>query len=570
MATPLDEATPHGYGRYPYLFTHLFRYLGLFPLVRRADLEVYFNPAERGEETSVEDLVKHWRRSGVRTIYAAAWQEFPEWTYDYGRLIELAHNNAMLVYAWYELPYVSEKFWLDHPEWRERNALDEEAAPGWHKPMALADPECLTAVKDQMRRQLTADGWDGVVLNRVGWESNAGPADPASYTPFHPSAREAFQAEADFDPLELFDPQSNRYWESHPDDLARFEAWRTTSARSALGSILAMLAELRRGGQPDLEIILTHDGRRAHTGLSTDDLFDLRRIMPLKLQYAAPLAEQWAEPPEDYDLVQLMIAPTPGREGFMPEAPTAYPTGLAFYHQLGRLIADHRRFSIYSESALYEVDTQLLPFLNGTTGRGLWTGEELVVNATRSGEIVFAQLKDKDLVLDGQPAASFHLSRLLLPIGPHQIRIRGTSNGNGMTRLRAQARVVDLTGDLLRSSVTPRGLTVQYRSPRRAHLVLSRAPRSLRLDGRRLDVEAIEGLRGWTVALPSGIHNVQVTTRGPTELALVWASLLLSNAIVLVSLISIAALGTIFIAVVWRSKRRRSTGEVHGLQPSRH
>ena len=37
------------------------------------------------------------------------------------------HRNAILVYAWFELPHVSEKFWEQHPEWREKTALGQDA-----------------------------------------------------------------------------------------------------------------------------------------------------------------------------------------------------------------------------------------------------------------------------------------------------------------------------------------------------------------------------------------------------------------------------------------------------------
>ena len=46
---------------------------------------------------------------------------------DYERLIELAHQNAMLVYVWLEIPHVNERFWNEHPEWREITAAGTEA-----------------------------------------------------------------------------------------------------------------------------------------------------------------------------------------------------------------------------------------------------------------------------------------------------------------------------------------------------------------------------------------------------------------------------------------------------------
>ncbi|NQU42166.1 DUF2334 domain-containing protein, partial [bacterium] len=50
--------------RFPHLLTHAFRALRLYPSTRIAHHEMYFNPADRGEEVSIEDLVMAWRREG--------------------------------------------------------------------------------------------------------------------------------------------------------------------------------------------------------------------------------------------------------------------------------------------------------------------------------------------------------------------------------------------------------------------------------------------------------------------------------------------------------------------------
>ena len=52
-------------------------------------------------------------------------------------LIEACHRHGILVYVWLELPHVSEKFWADHPEWREKTALLQDAQLDWRKLMNL-------------------------------------------------------------------------------------------------------------------------------------------------------------------------------------------------------------------------------------------------------------------------------------------------------------------------------------------------------------------------------------------------------------------------------------------------
>ncbi|MEJ2629330.1 MAG: hypothetical protein P8078_12345, partial [bacterium] len=130
IATLFDPTTAQGYGRYPYFLDLLQREFDLWPTVKRNQVEVYFEPGDR-EDVSIEDLVKMWKEYGFRKIYVSGWHVYEDWIYEYDRLIELAHENAMLVYLWLELPHVNEKFWDDHPEWREITATGSEAIVDW-------------------------------------------------------------------------------------------------------------------------------------------------------------------------------------------------------------------------------------------------------------------------------------------------------------------------------------------------------------------------------------------------------------------------------------------------------
>ena len=66
------------------------------------------------------------------------------------------------MYAWLELPHVSERFWAEHPEWREKTALLQDAQLDWRKLMNLADPACDQAVQNGVRVLMRKFDWDGV------------------------------------------------------------------------------------------------------------------------------------------------------------------------------------------------------------------------------------------------------------------------------------------------------------------------------------------------------------------------------------------------------------------------
>src|SRR2546425_948992 len=212
---PLFTEAGHGYERFPYLTHHVRREFRLAPRLRSDNLEVFFDPGFR-PNISVEQLVVTWRHHGVRAIHAAAWAFYPRYAFDYARLIRSAHANGMLVYAWFELPHLTEDFWIKRPACREKTNAGRDARSEWRFPLALTDSACVAAVEDEVRRILQVYEWDGVNFAELNFESAVGLRDPGTLTPFHPSARLDFQQRYGFDPARLFDQRSTYFWRADP------------------------------------------------------------------------------------------------------------------------------------------------------------------------------------------------------------------------------------------------------------------------------------------------------------------------------------------------------------------
>jgi hypothetical protein len=184
MATPPG---PTGIERYPYLL-HAAVDLGLHLPARTANLWAFFDSAYR-IRADVDYLAKRWREAGISVLHAAAWHNVePDAAQDayLQQLIEACHRHGILVYAWLELPHVSEKFWADHPQWREKTALGQDAQLDWRKLMNLEDPECRKAVEELIAGLLNRFDWDGVNLAELYFESLEGVSNPARFTPMNP------------------------------------------------------------------------------------------------------------------------------------------------------------------------------------------------------------------------------------------------------------------------------------------------------------------------------------------------------------------------------------------------
>ena len=215
FAPLFDDISGEGYARFPNLPQILINELRVQPMAQRVGAEVYFDPGYR-QSISIEVLAKMWRRYGIRAVHVAAWHFYDKYSYDYSRLVKVAHQNGILVYAWYEWPEVSEQFWDHHPQWREKTARLQDAHIDWRFLMNLQDPQCMKAVLKDMESFLRANDWDGVNVGELTFDSLEGPDRPDNFTPFNNVARHEFQTLHGFDPVDLFNPKSAHYWESDP------------------------------------------------------------------------------------------------------------------------------------------------------------------------------------------------------------------------------------------------------------------------------------------------------------------------------------------------------------------
>jgi len=554
IGTSYIGSAPYGSKHYPYFLSHVFHSFKFFPLIRKANCEVYFNPGER-DDVSIETLVKDWRRSGIRVVYASAWQVFPEWTYDYKRLIELAHTNGILVYAWFELPHVNEKFWLEHPEWREKNAMGEDVIAGWLRPMAMADAGCFNAVKQELLKILEPFDWDGIVINRVGWESEQGVHEPETYTPFHPDVLTSFQEKFGYDSRDLFDNGSPYFWKTNPESLSQFEQFRNSLAQKWLAGFLTMLDDMKQKERNDWEIILTYADNKSHCGITLENIISLKNKFDISLQLETTSEKQWEQFSSPFDLVQLIIDPSESGNSFYTMAPTRYPSGTALYTLLGKFIKNQKRFSLYSESSLFEVDKQIMPFLFSSATRKIWTGNDLRVVMPCSADIVFAGTNAKGMMIDNELAGSFCNNQIVSPVGEHIITPIDPAQ-KIFLMIKSKTRLVNCSAELLKTTVTNRGLEFIYWSERRTVVVVNEKPLSVFIDGVKTKCQPLEGLLGWAVMLPQGKHTVTIQTRTLMDLLITVLSLVVSNTILLISLCAITSLSIIIIVTIAKAKLR--------------
>lgn len=503
----------HGHERFPYLF-HALGELGFSPPFRSRRLWAFLDPPYRSR-VDLDYFARRWRRAGIAALQVAAWHYFepePERDAWLGRLIEACHRQAIQVYAWLELPHVSEAFWNAHPEWREKTAVLQDAFLDWRKLMNLANPDCRRAVAAGIHQLIDRFDWDGVNLAELYFESLEGHANPARFTPMNDDIRREFRGLAGFDPLELFQAGSPRHFEKNAAGLRQFLEFRAQLARRMQEEWIAEIERARRR-KPHLDLVLTHVDDRFDTRMKDLIGADAAALLPLLDRHSFTFliedpATIWHLGPKRYPEIATRYEPlTPHAEKlaidiniverYQDVYPTRQQTGIELYQQVHLASKAFARVALYAEHSILAADLGLLPSAAGAVERVARVEDKLAVES-RFGVGVPWRGPAK---VDGRLWPVACDEAVWLPGGAHAIQ---------PTRERPPVRLLDLNAELKAAGATESGLEFAYESASRAIAVLEARPARVEIDGEAAEVRLVEAGGRYVLFLPRGQHLVSI------------------------------------------------------------
>jgi uncharacterized protein YdaL len=580
FAPYFDPLSGQGYSRFPGLPYLLLNEFHLHPLLKRNGADAYFDPGYR-QNISIEQLAQYWRRYGIRSIHVGAWHFYDRYSYDYERLIKVAHENGILVYAWYEWPHVSEKFWGEHPRWREKNGLLADAHIDWRYLMNFQNPDCFKTVMDDSEKFLTKYEWDGVDVAEFHFESDD-PGRSDHFTPLNNNARKAFEKTAGFDPIELWKDGSPHYWRTNPADLQSFYDFRKNVNTALFAKILKRLSSIPAVQQRKMEIVTTVFDVYGHPELTNRLGIDGPRTLALINKYDATLqvedpAVDWARPPSRYvelgerysklnlknpfaiDINVLAVHP-PSQVGFAADT----PSGTEIL-QLFQAASSHApRVCLYSESTVAESDWEILPYSMAASATVERKGDEWVVRTPHTVRLELSR-GIKRVLLDDRVWFCHDGRSILVAPGEHHISVQ-SSGRTWFDTSQLDTRLVGLTGELIGSEQKSYGLEVEYRSSGRCALMFSRQPYRVTIDGKGIAASTIKGADGYTVIAPPGQHRLRVISESGLLHFLGYISVVSASLIVLFGTASSGLLLLLFIFIKIHRKtqpvRRRIAGKV--------
>jgi hypothetical protein len=500
-------ATPgeRGYERFPYVLEAL-RDLGVEAPFQASRLWAFFDSSYRSR-VDLDYFAERWRKSGIAALHVAAWHFYErdaERDEYLRKLIAACHRSGILVYAWLELPHVSEKFWDEHPEWREKTAVLQDAQLDWRKLMNLTNRDCFRTASAGVKELISNFAWDGVNLAELYFESLEGIGNPSRFTPMNGDVRAEFRKSAGFDPIELFGVRKDE------GSRRAFLDFRAELARRMQQEWLGELEGLR-ARKPDLDLVLTHVDDRFDAGMRDAIGADAARVLPMLDSHAFTFliedpATVWNLGAQRYQAISEKYKPlTPHRERLAVDInivdryqdvyPTKQQTGTELFELVHSAAANFSRVALYFENSLLTPDLPLLPSAAAAVSRIERTGAKLSIDSANGVGVPW----NGPAMVDGRLWPAADDTTVWLPAGAHTVE---PSAGRG------RARLLRLNGDLRSARAFPDGpIEFSYRSEAHAIAIFDRAPRQTLVDGAAY---APESAGPNALLLPRGEHAVTI------------------------------------------------------------
>ncbi len=516
MATGPGET---GIERYPYLLQALVD-LGLPLPLEATNLWAFFDSSYR-IRADVDYLARRWRRSGVSALHVAAWHNMeadPVQDNYLKTLIEACHRNAILVYAWLELPHVSEKFWAEHPEWREKTALGQDAQLDWRKLMNLQNPDCHRAIEKEIDSLLRKFDWDGVNVAELYFESLEGASNPARFTPMNVDVREQFKQAGGFDPELLFDPSSP--YAKNSGALRRFLDFRAQLASRMQADWLDVIERVK-SSKPYIDVVLTHIDDRFEPGIRDALGADVARSLPLiQARHSTLLVEDpatlWDLGPERYSKLAAKyreLTPDGRRiaidinvvERYQDVYPTKKQTGIELLELVHQAAASFARVALYFENSLEKQDLELLPVAASTAHVAARNVDQLELDA---GEVTRVAWRGP-VEVDGKAWPVQCDQFVLAPSGKHTLT----------PGIEKPAVVIsDFNGEILSALSEKNRVEISYLSRSRAVAILASPASLVEVDGLTFR-KPVSGEITGAMMFPAGQHVITFQRRSPQPVA---------------------------------------------------
>lgn len=513
-----------GYDRFPYLPKAL-QDLGLVLPFASRRLWFFFDYAYR-TRVNLDYMASVWRNMGTAGLWVSGWkfeERDPDRDAYLRALIEACHRNGIVIYAWVAFPHVSDKFWNDHPQCREKNALLQDAAVFWRKLVNLTNPGCFRTVANELEDLLLRFDWDGVNLSELYFDGISGIANLRELTPFNDDVRTEVKQKYGFDPVDLFRASSPVHYLNNPNALKQFFQYRRDLLYRLNVQWIQELLGLR-AQRPGFAVTVLDVDDMLDPSIGDNLGVDSPRFLKLLDTYdfdyvAEDPSSLWTLGPERYSQMASLFRPLTthtdrvgvdinivlralvSSPNFVSPDVFAFPTLLQTGSELARLLSvssnSLKKVGIYFEASIVPNDRSLVQASSAALSK--FTSSENSI--TVSSPYGVGVSSPSSALVNGKLWPHADNGVIWLPAG--EFRIEPSSE-------KPPIRLLDFNGNLLDAALVDGALRFRYSGTLRALAIVDRLPSVIRLNGNETTLPISEYKGRYSMVLPPGNNTIDI------------------------------------------------------------
>jgi hypothetical protein len=527
LSRPIVSDTGDFYQYFPYVHESIEKVLESTLRLRKDTLVTYFDWGYY-YNTSPKEVTRDFRQKGINQVHISGWYDTPDyWSY-VDQFIDHAHSNGIRVYLWLELPMVTEKFWNDHPEWRQMTAGGEEAKIDWRYLMALENPGCMSAVKAYYQEVLNRYDWDGVDLAELYFESPGYGIDLADlFTPMSDTFRETYKSKYAIDPIEIFNPSSSNFYGRN---LERKDELLNERKNLLTALNESFLVYFETAIDKELDVVLTmidvevDPNMSDNIGIDTSAFINLLKGYHFTLNIEDPFT-LWSLGPERYKLISDNYRKIIGDGEALTvdinivnrvdtEMPHSKQTGVEFLNLLWESSKSFDQVAIYASHTPYDNDFNHASYaLAHPQIFEVFQGGLRVV----TDQVLFLEipLVDRRVFINGRPWPLYNDEGIFIPPGSVFVEIIESP-------ISPLIKVVDVRGEIDSATViidevsVERGTSISYKQKQALYIGLETSQISLEIDGIETEPQWYFNGETYYLQLPKGQHTVNLRVKNST------------------------------------------------------
>ncbi len=496
---------------FPYIMNNMTEFLDIKPIKRIDDVRVYmdwgFNYAADPKE--IVDLLSD---GGVSEVHLSAWYDIGRVRNFYEEFIKLCHTKGILVYAWFELPMVTQEFWNDNDAVRQKNIYGEDAVVGWRSLVALEDPLVNDKVKQEVASIVEAFNWDGLNLAELYFEPAGGFSLVGDITPFSEYFVNDFIEKYGFNPAEIFVAESNL---TYTQQLELMDAY-ISERINLITKLNVDYVYYFESNYPELDLYITliDDSLDAeitkHIGSDSRQIMSALESTDVKLQIEDPF-HLWSNAsgrylnigkyfsdlyPENFESIDINIV---NRASAFP---TSKQTGTEYNYLVFHGAAYSQNVHLYAFNTVYALDFMQSPYVLGAYV-SIRKFEDSLLLESPAAFIIEGDFKGNDVYRNKEiwPFRNDH--EIMLPKGYSLLSTSEMEQSGKRTPW-----ITNITAEVLGHRILENGIEIEYYNRQGGYLSTDMATEEIFIDGQKAILDRYVEEETYTISLPKGSHII--------------------------------------------------------------